>query len=47
MHQIVKIPVSDSPVPLDKWLVYHLPMVQHSSNKQPSKIEIFVEQPPC
>ncbi len=42
-HQIVKIPVLDSPIPMDKWLVYHLPMVQHSSSKQPSQVENFVE----
>jgi hypothetical protein len=47
MHQIVKIPVSNTPIPMDKWLVYHIPMVQHSSSKQPSQIENFVKQPPC
>jgi hypothetical protein len=47
MHQIVKIHVSNSPVPMDKWLVYHLPKVQHSLGKQPSQVEKFVKQPPC
>jgi len=43
VHQIVKILVSNLMSLMDKWLVYHLVIVQHILGKQPFHVEKLVE----